>query len=294
MGDITTVLTSKGCPLNSDGELTSCTFVVQEPDCTRRRGLRTSRRLEDFVLEFTVEIDAICDDSACTNADDISDEIYNDIKANLQASIADGSLLSDLQAQSSGPASTLLGTATVSVGDFTVIVFITPLASTDFYPDWTGNTQTCSNDGNAPLYMKLNGGYFENTLLKCCTRWFSWDINQCFGEEPDVSGFYPDWGSSDIQCLNATVTLPPNYMIRNPTQWLYDSAEECCSKRYNWSEKECLSNSGSGTTDVGTGNWYVDWILEKCVRDCEDSSDSSCGKIVVSCVLYYVYYRITN
>ena len=46
----------------------------------------------------------------------------------------------------------------------------------------------------------------------------------------------------------------------------------------NWEVEICLKNSGQ--TVVGTSDWYVNWILMKCVRDCDDDSSSNCGKAV--------------
>ena len=46
----------------------------------------------------------------------------------------------------------------------------------------------------------------------------------------------------------------------------------------NWEIEICLKNSGQ--TVVGSFDWYVDWALMKCVRDCDDDSSSNCGKTV--------------
>ena len=82
-----------------------------------------------------------------------------------------------------------------------------------------------------------------------------------------IEGWFPDWsGGLSIKCVNDTATIP-DYMQRNPSTWLYDDAEGCCSRYFGWEENECLLNSGETVAeDVGTNNWYVDWVREKVRR----------------------------
>jgi hypothetical protein len=95
---------------------------------------------------------------------------------------------------------------------------------------------------------------------------------------PSKAGqYYPD--SQNDRCLQEepcnTGVLPclPGHSW-GPT---YLSIQECCQKAVGWVRPEiCVANSG-GQAFSGTNEWYMDWSLEKCVQDCNDSQNSDCG-----------------
>jgi len=229
--DFKDALESTGCP----DDMQSCRVEMQEPDCQssntslRRRGL-TARQLQTTTeLEYEVIIETICSDGSCSNDDaqSVANELYEQVTGDLLDAINDGSMMQGVIASSTTEVANLLTAATVT-GDFSSLVL--PLLSllTEFYPDWTGNSETCKNDGKAPRYMKKNGGYYESTLQACCERWYSWDIHTCMDDTPLVEGFYPNWGQTESKCINATETAPPGYMLSNPSYWLYDDLDDCC------------------------------------------------------------------
>ena len=79
----------------------------------------------------------------------------------------------------------------------------TQVADDGYYPSWNTGEKRCKNDGNAPNFMKTNGGY-ESTLEKCCERYYSFDMHTCMGSNPaDIQGFYPAWESDSnaIKCI---------------------------------------------------------------------------------------------
>ena len=224
-------LESTGCP----DDMQSCTVEMQEPDCQssntslRRRGL-TARQLQTTTeLEYEVIIETICSDGSCSNDDaqSLANELYEQVTGDLLDAINDGSLMQDFIA-SSPTADALLTTATMT-GDFSALVLPLLALLTEFYPDWTGSSETCKNDDKAPRYMKKNGGYYESSLKACCERWYNWDVFTCMGATPSVEGFYPNWGHSESKCISATEDTPPGYMLSNPSYWLYDDLDDCCS-----------------------------------------------------------------
>ena len=95
---------------------------------------------------------------------------------------------------------------------------------------------------------------------------------------PSKAGeYYPD--SHNDRCLQEepcnTGVLPclPGHSW-GPT---YLSIQECCQQAVGWVRPEiCVANSG-GQAFSGTNEWYMDWSLEKCVQDCNDSQNSDCG-----------------
>jgi len=151
-------------------------------------------------------------------------------------------------------------------------------SSTDWYPDW-GGSNVCLNDDNAPFYMKRNG-YTKLSLEACCKRYFSWDFSTCtVGSVTLPSGFYPNWGGFETKCLNSTkaTTTLPDYMQKNPQQWLVDDVESCCKEHYNWVYNDCISLSGANSAATATLKWYVNYDEEICQQDCPSEGGEPCG-----------------
>jgi len=152
-----------------------------------------------------------------------------------------------------------------------------------YYPSWNTGEHTCKNDGNAPNYMKTDGGYHESTLKDCCERYYSYDIHSCMGSNPmDIEGFYPAWGSdaNEIKCMSmsATDTLPPAYMLSNPTAWIDSDIETCCSRRYSWATATCISASLEA---AGSSAPVSSPATAACVGECY-TFDSQEGKMTVT------------
>ena len=123
------------------------------------------------------------------------------------------------------------------------------LTNDEYYPSWKTGEKTCKNDGDAPEYMQ-DQGYFYETLEECCQRYFSFDMVTCMGSNlnvADIEGFYPIWsddtGEYKIQCMNTCNTLPPQYMLNDPSFWIDADIETCCARRYWWAKDNCISAS---------------------------------------------------
>jgi len=227
-------------------------------------------------------IEAAYDSSECSDPQalqDIANTVYNQLVGDLREAIDNGSLVSSLNAEPSGDISELLRAATVTRDFSEVVIPILALIS-KWYPDWKGQSDTCKNDGNEPIYMKLSGSYYENSLDDCCKRFFSWDIHACTGDTGNVpSGFYPNWDGSESKCLNSTQTADslPGYMRDNSGQWLENDIESCCERHYNWAYNECISLSGGSSSASASGEWYVNHQDELCQQDCLEADGGPCG-----------------
>eukprot|EP00579_Thalassiosira_antarctica_P014394 CAMPEP_0201944786 /NCGR_PEP_ID=MMETSP0903-20130614/53570_1 /ASSEMBLY_ACC=CAM_ASM_000552 /TAXON_ID=420261 /ORGANISM="Thalassiosira antarctica, Strain CCMP982" /LENGTH=745 /DNA_ID=CAMNT_0048487841 /DNA_START=56 /DNA_END=2294 /DNA_ORIENTATION=+ len=57
---------------------------------------------------------------------------------------------------------------------------------------------------------------------------------------------------------------------------LYDSIIECCRQKLSWQNVNLCASSFNPSGAVGSGQWYVDWELRKCVKDCVVGG-TSCG-----------------
>lgn len=97
-----------------------------------------------------------------------------------------------------------------------------------WYPDWEGTNTGCTRDGDEPLYMTQNPvSYLFSTKADCCNEFYYWDLETCLGGSAASSGnkYYADWVGDDT-CKNDG--RAPQYMVLNPTVWLYDTLSKCC------------------------------------------------------------------
>ncbi|KAL3797982.1 hypothetical protein HJC23_013220 [Cyclotella cryptica] len=101
--------------------------------------------------------------------------------------------------------------------------------SHSWYPDWEGDNKACLEDGGEPSYMTQNPEhYLFNMKQDCCKMHYSWNYVECLGEDEAGSGekWYVDWISGDDTCKNDGKA--PEYMIQQPSIWLFDKHEDCC------------------------------------------------------------------
>lgn len=67
-----------------------------------------------------------------------------------------------------------------------------------------------------------------------------------------------------------------------PPAAYYSNASECCSSELGYLDvKTCAELSKNGGILAGTDEYYVDWVKQKCVKNCPvgSSRDPSCGGI---------------
>jgi hypothetical protein len=140
----------------------------------------------------------------------------------------------------------------------------------------------CAEITDTDLSVKL-----YDTALECCQNEFSWLTSElCVGksEQTFTNKFYvnPDYSKCLKDCDTATPGCggsPEDLGVA-----LFDTAQACCGAKLSWIKPLSLCvNDANGITSpaVGSGDWYVDWNLHKCVKDCpKGSSDSKCGGLV--------------
>lgn len=236
------------CPTNRSNVKGCVVDLVHrhESSTTSRRRRLSHGDIEDLAVEFKMIIDVVCGSSACTEANDLANDLYNQVTNHLIAAIEDGTLESNLQ-EISGGISSLLEAVIESghVEDAEVSISeehgdSEPDSNSDWYPDFSGGANVCKADGRAPMYMKMSGTFFEASIEACCERFFSWDYYVCTGIE--VRGFYPDWGESET-CIDVVDTMP-DYMRNNPEHWLFDDIEGCCNRHYGYDYARCVRSGG--------------------------------------------------
>merc|ERR1712111_106592 len=88
--------------------------------------------------------------------------------------------------------------------------------------------------------------------------------------------WYPDWQSStNTYCVQDG--NQPSYMDNNSANYLFNSLKDCCTRHFNWVIDSCLAaGSGTSSSQVATGKYYMDYSAGKCRQDCE-SGTGICG-----------------
>ena len=132
---------------------------------------------------------------------------------------------------SQGTTTTSTTTSATAQGTTTTKAMSTATTTTKvsalYYADWLGS-DTCVNDGNEPLYMKMNPTlWMYATLDECCKKHYGYKLMNCKGSGNVHSGlYYPNWKNNPIeQCINDG--NEPDYMSNNPTAWMHDTIESC-------------------------------------------------------------------
>jgi hypothetical protein len=116
------------------------------------------------------------------------------------------------------------------------------LTNGDFYPDWTGRSGTCLNDGKIPSYM-LNSQkwYLSPTLRQCCERHYYYDINKCMGNSDEGSKkWYVKYDS--MTCVQDCIGASPCGGVAESWDEVFKDKNECCRKKMWWDSK-CRTRS---------------------------------------------------
>ena len=76
--------------------------------------------------------------------------------------------------------------------------------------------------------------------------------------------FYPDWSPYGSGCNNDG--KQPNYMTKNPGDYLFSTLDSCCSTYFNWNYDTCM---GLLPGECARELYYPDWngSNEKCIAD---------------------------
>lgn len=227
-------------------------------------------------IEYEVILEQICADTDCSNAQEIADALYDAVTETMQNDI-DSGVFAQIVTATAEEQGAIVEVA-IANSDFEDLVVLVLALASIWYPAWTTG-EYCSNDGEQPFYMKYNpGSWLYNSRDACCTRYYSYDYASCMGiDSMAVIGFYPAWDGTK-KCRNDAEV--PDYMRRNPSQWVYDDLESCCERYYSSEQAGCLTNSGGNPTDSASLEWYVDHENEVCVQDCLEDSGGQCGGLV--------------
>jgi hypothetical protein len=135
----------------------------------------------------------------------------------------------------------------------------------DCDPEATGDT-TC-------------GGLVEETYIvlhdtaeACCSVEYGWMTGElCVARttQSDASVYWPD--KTNSKCVLDSEEAATDLSIA-----VFTTLDKCCEEGVYWlSESECLTASGTATSEAATNRFFLDWKHEKCVQDCEGAAP--CG-----------------
>mmetsp|Transcript_23728 Transcript_23728/g.43605 ORF Transcript_23728/g.43605 Transcript_23728/m.43605 type:complete len:228 (-) Transcript_23728:178-861(-) len=163
-----------------------------------------------------------------------------------------------------------------------------------FYPNWGSGSETkCFNSTETaktlPDYMRQNSEqWLDSDIESCCERYFNWAYSDCISisggspSAPATGSWYANHQKEICQQDCAKESDGPCGGLAKSWNTLYETADTCCTEIFSWVTSSTCEARSTLTTVVGTSQWYVDWTLEKCVKDCNDSSDANCGGLAKS------------
>jgi len=118
----------------------------------------------------------------------------------------------------------------------------------------------------------------HDTAEACCTAEYNWMDNVLCAARSDqlpLKKYWPDMTKGkcfkDSEVATRGLDVP-----------IFDSIYDCCNSGIFWlGESSCLMASGNAELAVtGSNKFYVDWVIEKCVQDCEGAAP--CGGLAKS------------
>ena len=136
-------------------------------------------------------------------------------------------------------------------------------------------------DGNNDCGGIIEDAWIDlyDTTHECCQQKISWqDPDLCASQsDPSSAGttkFFVIYEEEKCgQDCDAAGGLPCVGRPQVLSVQLFDSAADCCSAMLPWLDLDsCLSVTNgvpiSPPALAGSGEWYVDWAINKCVKDC--------------------------
>jgi hypothetical protein len=166
-----------------------------------------------------------------------------------------------------------------------------------FYADYEAGhcKKDCAEEDASPecggILTSTAGVALFDDNAACCSGLFSWvDSDLC--EAMTVGGytgkFYVSYADSACKkdCMVDAANPECGGNPADPSYDMFLDAATCCTEKVGFADKdECvhMSETGLPLVNNGSGKWYVDWSVVKCVKDCPISdSDAECGGLAQS------------
>lgn len=162
---------------------------------------------------------------------------------------------------------------------------------------WFAHTgSTCGQDcvtaegqGCVGVVDQISGVQFYSTVAECCTAKFSWiNSDLCVALSDGGSGhsfkFYPDQGARVCR-QDCDGAAPCGGSPSNLAVPVFDNIASCCSTAMSWQNKFTCEQTPAA--EAGTDQYWINWQLNKCVKNCVTSQGRPCGGLAESWDVLY-------
>ena len=122
----------------------------------------------------------------------------------------------------------------------------------------------------------------HDTPEDCCAHEYNWIHKELCAARSTHSTLNKFWADkTNSKCEDDSVVPAEDLSTA-----LYDSIEDCCLYGLSWLSKgACFSASGMDSTGLGSNKYYIDFVNEKCAKDCVGVAP--CGELARQCNILY-------
>ena len=115
----------------------------------------------------------------------------------------------------------------------------------------------------------------HDTAEDCCAHEYSWIDKELCAARSTHSTLNKFWADkTNAKCEDDSVVPTEDLSMA-----LYDSIEDCCLRGLSWLSKgACFSASGMDLTGLGSNKYYIDYVKEQCIQDCD--GPAPCGGVL--------------
>ena len=115
----------------------------------------------------------------------------------------------------------------------------------------------------------------HDTPEDCCAHEYSWIDKELCAARSTHSTLNKFWADkTKSKCEDDSVVPTEDLSMA-----LYDSIEDCCLRGLSWLSKgACFSASGMDLTGLGSNKYYIDYVKEQCIQDCD--GPAPCGGVL--------------
>ena len=118
----------------------------------------------------------------------------------------------------------------------------------------------------------------HNSAEDCCSTEYDWietELCAARSTQTAIDKYWPD--QINGKCIKDSETPAEDLSVS-----LFNSTVECCTASISWLPKAaCVAASGdTATAAQGSGKFFIDWVYERCAKDCEGSAP--CGGLAQS------------
>lgn len=170
------------------------------------------------------------------------------------------------------------------------------VGSNQWYPNYGSGLNRCDQDCDTAgtnsckgILESVSGVQMFDTAESCCSAKFNWvNAELCLvrsssggAANAHTGKFYADQQAK--MCKGDCPTSSGAPCGGQPTDFsepLFDTITQCCDTRLSWQTQHVCEQTPAAA--AGTDEWWINWTKNKCVKNCEVGSGTSCGGLAES------------